>query len=165
MDQGPLSGKRIAITRPAAQSRALIAQLQALGAEPLVCPAIAIAPLADYSALDAAIARLAAYDWLIVTSVNGVHTLLARMAEVGVDQGALEQLKIGAIGPATAQALGQYGLRATFMPSAYVAEAILEEIGDVAGQRILLPRADIAREQLASGLRERGAQVDEIAAY
>src|SRR5262245_60753355 len=142
----PLSGRRIAITRPAAQSRALIAQLHALGAEPLVCPAIAIAPLADYGALDAAIAHLAEYDWLIVTSVNGVHTLLARMSEVGADQAILERLKIGAIGPATAQALAKYGLRAEFMPTAYVAEAILAEIGDVAGQRILLPRADIARE-------------------
>jgi uroporphyrinogen-III synthase len=165
MDQLPLSGRRIAITRPAAQSRALIAQLQALGGESLVCPAIAIAPLADNSALDAAIARLVAYDWLIVTSVNGVHTLVARMAELGADQAALQRLKIGAIGPATAQALAKHGLRAEFMPSAYVAEAILAEIGDVAGQRILLPRADIARELLAAGLRERGAQVDEIAAY
>jgi len=165
MDHRPLAGRRIAITRPAAQSRALNAQLQALGAEPLVCPAIVIAPLADYSALDAAIDRLAEYHWLIVTSVNGVHTLLARMAELSVGQVAIGHLKIGAIGPATAQALAQYGLHATFMPSAYVAEAILAEIGDVAGQRILLPRADIAREQLAIGLRERGARVDEIAAY
>jgi uroporphyrinogen-III synthase len=165
MDHLPLSGRRIAITRPAAQSRALIAQLQALGAEPLVCPAIAIAPLADYSALDSAIACLTEYNWLIITSVNGVHTLLARMAELGADQAALQGLKIGAIGPATAQALAKYSLRAEFMPSAYVAEAILAEIGDVAGQRILLPRADIARELLAIGLRERGAQVDEIAAY
>src|SRR5829696_9167515 len=96
----PLSGRRIVVTRPAAQSRALIAQLQALGAAPLVCPAITIAPLADYSALDAAIARLAEYNWLIVTSVNGVHALLARMAELGADQAALRRLKIGAIGPA-----------------------------------------------------------------
>jgi len=165
MDHHPLSGRRIAITRPAAQSRTLIAQLQALGAEPLVCPAIVIAPLADYSALDAAIARLAGYDWLIVTSVNGVHALLARMGEVGADQAALQRLKLGAIGPATAQALAHYGLHAEFMPTAYVAEAILDEIGDVAEQRILLPRADIARELLAIGLRDRGAQVDEIAAY
>jgi uroporphyrinogen-III synthase len=165
MDHHPLSGRRIVITRPAAQSRALIAQLQALGAEPLVCPAIEIAPLADYSALDAAIVGLAENDWLIVTSANGVHALLARMAELGADHTALQRIKIGAIGPATAQALAQYGLRAAFMPSAYVAEAILDEIGDVAGQCILLPRADIAREILAIGLRERGAQVDEIAAY
>ncbi len=165
MDHHPLSGRRIVVTRPAAQSRALITQLQALGAAPLVCPAIAIAPLADYSALDAAIACLAEYNWLIVTSVNGVHTLLARMAELGADQAALQRLKIGAIGPASAQALVKYGLHAQFMPTAYVAEAILDQIGDLAGQRVLLPRADIAREILAIGLRERGAQVDEIAAY
>lgn len=164
-DQQALSGKRIVVTRPAAQSRALIEQLRALGAEPLVCPAIVIAPLADYAALDAAIAQLGQYDWLILTSANGVRALLDRMAALGADLVPLHGLKIGAIGPATAQLLGQYGLHATFVPSAYVAEAMLDQIGDVAGQRVLLPRADIARELLAVGLRERGAQVDEIAAY
>jgi uroporphyrinogen-III synthase len=165
MEQRPLAGKRIALTRPAAQSRTLIERLSALGAEPLVCPAIAIAPLADYSALDAAIGQLATYDWLIVTSVNGVHSLMGRVAELGADPAPLGRLKIGAIGPATAQALAKYGLSASFMPSAYVAESILDEIGDVAGQRILLPRADIARELLATELRARGAAVDEVAAY
>src|SRR5690349_1661383 len=100
MDYLPLSGKRIVLTRPAEQSRALIAQLEALGAEPIVCPAIAIAPPADYRALDAAIARLAEYDWLIVTSANGVHALLARLAEVGAERAVLGRLKLGAIGPA-----------------------------------------------------------------
>jgi uroporphyrinogen-III synthase len=165
MQHQPLSGKRIALTRPAAQSRGLIERLRALGAEPLVCPAIAIAPLADYAALDAAIGRLAEYDWAIVTSANGVHALVERMRALGADLASLQSLKLGAIGPATAQALAKYGLRAEFMPSAYVAESILDEIGDVAGQRILLPRADIAREALAIGLRERGAEVDEVAAY
>lgn len=161
----PLYAKRIVVTRPAAQAGELVAQLRALGAEPLICPAIAIAPPASYAALDAAIAQLGSYSWLIVTSANGVRALLERMAELGQAPAALQQLRIGAIGPATAQALGEYGLRAEFMPSAYVAEAILEQIGDVAGQRMLLPRADIAREALALGLRERGALVDEIAAY
>ncbi len=161
----PLAGRRIAITRPAGQSAELIAQLRALGAEPLACPAIAIAPPEHFAPLDAAIARLPSYDWLIVTSANGAHALLGRMAALGADTSPLQRLTIGAIGPATAAALAEYGLRASFVPGEYVAEGILAEIGDVAGQRILLPRADIARPALAKGLRAGGALVDEIAAY
>jgi uroporphyrinogen III methyltransferase/synthase len=165
MSHRPLEGKRIVVTRPEAQSAELVARLRALGAEPIVCPAIAIAPPADYALLDAAIARLEQYDWLLVTSANGVRALLRRMAALGRDIAPLQKLQIGAIGPATAEALAEHGLGVGFVPSAYVAEAILDEIGDVAGKRILLPRADIAREMLAIGLRERGAAVDEIAAY
>jgi uroporphyrinogen III methyltransferase/synthase len=165
MYERPLEGKRIVITRPEAQSGGLAMRLRELGAEPIACPAIAIAPPADYAALDAAIGGLDRYDWLIVTSANGVRALLGRMAELGREIAPLRRLSIGAIGPATARALEEHGLRAGFMPTAFVAEAILDEIGDVAGQRILLPRADIAREALAVGLRAKGALVDEIAAY
>jgi uroporphyrinogen III methyltransferase/synthase len=165
MAQRPLEGKRIVITRPEGQSAELVARLRAQGAEPLIRPAIAIAPPSEYAPLDTAIARLAEYGWLLVTSANGVRALLGRMAELGRDHTALARLRIGAIGPATAQALAEHGLTAEFMPDEYVAEALLDQIGDVAGQRILLPRADIAREALAVGLRERGAVVDEIAAY
>jgi uroporphyrinogen-III synthase len=165
MNERPLAGKRVAITRAEDQAGDLVARLRGLGAAPLLCPAIAIAPPADFAALDTAIERLTQYDWLIVTSVNGVRALLGRMGALGKDPLELVHLTIGAIGPATADALQAHGLSASFVPSAYVAEAILAEIGDVAGRRILLPRADIARETLAVGLRERGALVDEIAAY
>jgi uroporphyrinogen-III synthase len=161
----PLHGKRIVVTRPEAQADGLATRLRELGAEPIVCPAIAIAPPADYAPLDAAIARLDTYDRLIVTSANGVRALLGRIAELGRSSAVLRRTPIGAIGPATARALEEHGLRAGFVPTAFVAEAILDEIGDVAGQRILLPRADIAREALAAGLRAKGAFVDEIAAY
>lgn len=165
MQKQLLQGKQIVVTRPDDQSGGLLARLRALGAEPIACPAIMIAPPLDFGALDAAIARLASYDWLLVTSVNGVRALLDRMAALGHDRRALAQLRIGAIGPATADELATHGLRASFVPSAYVAEAILDEIEDVAGKRILLPRADIARDTLAVGLRERGATVDALAAY
>jgi uroporphyrinogen-III synthase len=165
VQERPLQGKRIVITRPVAQAGDLIARLCALGAEPIACPAIAIAPLADYAPLDRAIARLAEYDRLLVTSANGVRALLERMAALGQDAARLRRLAIGAIGPATARMLAEYGLQAGFVPTSYVAEAILHEIGDIAGQRILLPRADIARDALAVGLRAQGAFVDEIAAY
>jgi uroporphyrinogen-III synthase len=165
MTAQPLQGRRIIVTRPEAQAGGLAARLRELGAEPVACPAIAITPPADFAALDAAIDRLDTYDRLIVTSANGVRALLGRMAELSRDIAPLQRLSIGAIGPATARALEEYGLRAGFVPTAYVAESILDEIGDVAGQRILLPRADIAREALAVGLRAKGALVDEVAAY
>jgi uroporphyrinogen-III synthase len=161
----PLASKRIVVTRAEEQSSGLAKRLRELGAEPIVCPAIAIVPPADFAPLDAAIGRLGDFDWLIVTSANGVRALLDRMDALGRGPEALAHLTIGAIGPATAEALIERGLRASFMPSAYVAESILAEIGDVAGRRMLLPRADIARETLAAGLRERGALVEEIAAY
>jgi uroporphyrinogen-III synthase len=165
MEDRPLEGKRIAVTRAEEQAGALLARLRALGADPIASPAIAIVPPDDFAPLDAAISRLAQYDWLIVTSANGVHALLERMAALGHVPAELAHLAIGAIGPATADALVGYGLHAGFVPTAYVAEAILAEIGDVAGKRVLLPRADIAREALAAGLRAKGAAVDEIAAY
>jgi uroporphyrinogen-III synthase len=165
MHDRPLHGKHIAVTRAEEQSAGLLARLHALGATTLICPAITIALPEDFAALDAAIGRLDQYDWLIVTSANGVRALLDRMAALGRPSAQLAGLMIGAIGPATADALAERGLHASFMPSAYVAEAILAEIGDVAGKRILLPRADIARPTLAVGLRALGASVDEIAAY
>ena len=165
MIEQPLAGKRIVVTRAEEQAGGLAEQLRALGAEPIVCPAIAFAPPLDWAPLDAAIAHLDHYDWLIVTSANGVRALLDRMHTLGKDAGMLAHTRIGAIGPATGEALAEYGLRASFMPTAYVAEAILAEIDDVTGRHILLPRADIARAALADGLRERGATVDEIAAY
>jgi uroporphyrinogen-III synthase len=165
MREKPLEGKRIAITRAEEQSAGLLARLRTLGAEPVACPAIAIAPPADFAPLDAAIGRLEQYDWLIVTSANGAHALFDRMAALDKHPAELAHLTIGAIGPATAEALAQHGLQASFVPTAYVAESILAEIGDLAGKRILLPRADIARVTLAVGLRAKGAIVDEIAAY
>jgi uroporphyrinogen-III synthase len=165
MEYQSLQGKRIAVTRAEEQSTGLLARLSALGAATIVCPAIMIAPPTNFAALDAAITRLTEYDWLIVTSANGVRALLDRMNALGRRSVELAHLTIGAIGPATADALAERGLHASFVPSAYVAEAILAEIGDLAGKRILLPRADIARATLAVGLRAMGARVDEIAAY
>jgi uroporphyrinogen-III synthase len=153
MSNGPLQGKRIAVTRAEEQSMGLILRLRALGAEPIACPAIAIIPPSDFAPLDAAIRRLSEYDWLIVTSANGARALIERMAALGKDTAPLERLRIGAIGPATAEALAAHGLKASFVPATYVAEAILAEIGD------------IARETLAVGLRAKGAVVDEVAAY
>jgi uroporphyrinogen III methyltransferase/synthase len=162
---GPLAGRRIVVTRAQAQAGDLVAQLMALGATPLECPAIAIAPPESYDGLDAALDRISGYDWIIFTSVNGVAAVLARLSDRGQDRAVLHGVRIGAIGPATAQALAAAGVPPQFVPATYVAEAIVAQIADVAGQHILLPRADIARAALGAGLRGRGALVDEVTAY
>jgi uroporphyrinogen III methyltransferase/synthase len=161
----PLEGKRIAITRPPEQAAALAERLEALGARTVPLATIAIAPIEDPSALDAAIANLASYDWLVFTSVNGVAAFAERLAACERDWAARGLARVAAIGPATARALEERGVGVDLTPDEYVAEGILEGLGNVAGQRLLLARADIARRALADGLRLRGAEVDEIAAY
>jgi uroporphyrinogen-III synthase len=161
----PLAGKRIAITRPLEQAAALAERLEALGARTIPLATIAIAPVEDPAPLDAAIAGLAGYDWLVFTSVNGVVAFAARLAATGRDWDTRGLARVAAIGPATALALEERGVRVDLTPDEYIAEAILDALGNVAGQRLLLARADIARRALAEGLRLRGADVDEVTAY
>ncbi len=165
----PLTGLRVVVTRPESQSEELCSRLRALGAQPVLFPVIAIVPPEAGGPLDKAIARLAGYDWTIFTSVNGVEHFWTRLKTMDVPSPQTNtspfQGRVAAIGPATAEALRERGVSVDLMPAEYRAEAILDEIGDVAGQRILLPRADIARRALADGLRTKGAQVDEVPAY
>ena len=160
----PLAGKRVLVTRPRSQAAELCDKLAAQGAVPIVFPTIEIASLEDASQLDRAIRHLVQYHWIIFTSVNGVKAFWERLDPSGLtDPHGLP--KVAAIGPATARALQAHGVTATLIPDEYIAEAIVAGIGDVQGRRILLPRADIAREALAIELQKRGAIVDEIAAY
>ena len=160
-----MRGRRIVVTRARAQAAGLIGRLRDLGAEPLECPAISIAPLHDFGELDAAITNLKSYDWVIFTSANGVHAFVSRLHSLGKEMSDLCTRKLGAIGPATQAELHKLGCKPAFMPDTYVAESIVEQIEGVDGCRILLPRADIARQALAIGLRDRGAHVDEVTAY
>jgi uroporphyrinogen III methyltransferase/synthase len=160
-----LAGRHIIITRPREQAPELAVQLEALGARVTALPAIAVEPLEDPTAVDAALARLATYDWIVLTSVNGVRALAERLEHSGRAWSARGRARIAVIGPATARALGEYGVVPDVMPDTYVAESIVEALGNVAGQHILLLRADIARQALAVELRLRGADVDEVAAY
>ncbi len=164
----PLAGLRIAITRPAEQASGLTQALEALGAQVTSLGAIAIVPIEDPTPLDTAIARLGSYDWLVFTSANGVRAFADRLAATGHAWGERGAARVAAIGPATADALAAQGVTVDLLPNAYVAEGILaalEQRGEIAGRRFLLPRADIAREALARELARQGAQVDEIAAY
>jgi uroporphyrinogen III methyltransferase/synthase len=165
LDRMPLLGRRVLVTRSREQASALSERLMELGADPIEFPVIQIAPPEDYSTLDEAIRRLSCYDWTIFTSVNGVKAFVGRLRAQGMDIRALGGVKLCAIGPATAAELSQYCLDVDFVPRRYVAEAIVEGIGDVEGQRILLPRADIARRALAVELAEAGAEVDDVVAY
>ncbi len=165
----PLFGQRVLVTRTREQASVLSARLRALGAEALELPTIRIEAPDDWAPLDGAIARLASYDWIVFTSVNGVRHLWERLAAAGLDARALHGIRLAAIGPATAAELAAHGLQADYVPDEYVAEAVAAGLGDAdlvgRGLRLLLPRADIARPALAILLRERGAVVDEVAAY
>ncbi len=157
MAQSNLAGRRIVITRPEADAARLADRLRALGAVPVVAPAIRI-EFTDPPELDRALSDLTGYQWVVFTSRNGVEAVFRRT-------GSLAGPKVAAIGPATAEALREHGVAPDLVPAEYIAEAILDALGEVSGLRFLLPRADIAREALADGLRGRGAVVHEIAAY
>lgn len=160
-----LQGKRIVATRAQEQSGALVERLEALGATVHVCPMIAIVPPEDCALLDAAIQRMSEYDWLMLTSANAVAALFQRMAALGAAPTLPAHVRVGAVGPATARELAAHGAQPDCVPSVHTAEGMLAELGDMAGRRVLLPAADIARETLAEGLRGRGAYVDVVTAY
>ncbi|MBZ5725266.1 MAG: uroporphyrinogen-III C-methyltransferase [Acidobacteriia bacterium] len=162
----PLSGKRIVVTRAREQADALGARLRALGAEVMEMPTIEIRPAADYGPLDRAIAALASYDWLIFTSANGVRFFLDRLDRSDTDLRAL-RARICAIGPATRAAIEALHLKVDLMGKEYVAEGLIEAFAlhDLAGKRVLLPRAAVARDLAPTELARRGAQVDVVEAY
>ena len=160
----PLAGRRVLVTRPRAQSRPLVDGLIAAGATAVAVPTIRIVPPAAGGPLDRALRRLDAYDWVIVTSANGAQACLARAVALGLDLHAARP-SWAAIGPATAAALREAGVTVAMTPSRFLTEAIPEELPDLAGARVLLPRTDAAPPALAEMLRARGASVDEITAY
>ena len=166
-DSGPLFGKRILVTRSRAQASALSEMLAAEGAEPLEVPTLAFLPLEVYSSLDRAISALHEYSWIIFTSANGVEALFDRMRALGRDSRAMAGVKVGAIGPATAATLERQGIRADIVPTEYVSEGIIHAMEplDLSGTRVLLPRADVGRDELADGLARLGAQVDQVPVY
>jgi uroporphyrinogen III methyltransferase / synthase len=163
----PLLGKKVLITRSREQAGRFATLLREYGAEPVEMPTIQIVPPCSWEALDDAISALRTYDWCIFTSVSGVRAFLARLEAHGRPIADLKGLKIGAIGPATANALQARGLDVAVMPSEYRAEAVVESLSafPMMGSRVLVPRAAIAREVLPRALEARGAQVDVVEAY
>lgn len=164
---GPrLKGKSILITRAAQQAGSLAEQLRDLGATVIEIPSIEIRPPRSYQPLDDAITNIGDYDWLILTSVNGVQALLGRMNHAGLTPEHFGKVKIAAIGPATRKVIESRGLAVTVMPKQYIAESVVEALRDqVRGKRVLLVRAKVARDVIPEELRRAGAQVEVIEAY
>jgi uroporphyrinogen III methyltransferase/synthase len=162
----PLHGQRIVVTRPREQANSLAEPLRHLGAEVIELPTIATAPARDYAALDGAIARLDSYDWLLFTSVNGVRFFLERLDGSAKDLRAIRG-RVCAIGPATREALTQLHLKVDLMADEYVAEGLLARLAEheLAGSRILIARAAVARDVLPVELGRLGAHVDVVDAY
>jgi uroporphyrinogen III methyltransferase/synthase len=166
-DTQPLFGKRVLVTRPAHQSGDFVTRLWEAGAEPIVAPAIAIDPPDDVAAARAAVARVRDYRWVVFTSRNGVDAFFDRLSEIGRDARAFGDTKIAAIGPKTAAALSARGIRVDLMPAAFVNEAVAAELlaRTQRGDRVLLYRAQDARDVLPETLRREGRTVDVVAAY
>jgi len=163
----PLFGKRIVVTRSRAQASQLVAMLEALGADVLVFPTIKIIPPASYAPMDRAIEDIEKYHWIVFTSTNGVQAFFNRLFHLGHDVRALAGIRFCAIGPATGKQLRVYGIVADLQPAEFIGESIVESFQQehIDGKNILLPRADIARANLRTGLESSGAIVDEVTAY
>ncbi len=165
-DNRPLFGKRILVTRARHQSSTLSQLLAERGALSIELPAISI-QAADSAGLDRAILNLKGYNWVLFTSTNGVAAFWQRLHDLKLDSRIFGGLKVGAIGPATAEALQRHGIIVDYIPDVYTSEGLISGLKgqDVAGQRFLLPRADIADKALAEGIGQLGAEVHDVDAY
>jgi uroporphyrinogen-III synthase len=161
-----LSGVRVLVGRARHQAGALSAELRKLGAEVLEIPFIEIRKPRSFRPLDSALRNLASYDWLILTSVNGVEALWERMEKLKLPLSSLDHLRVAAIGPATKKAIEKRGPRVDVVPEEYVAESVVRSLRTrVNGTRVLLVRAKVARDVIPRELRKAGARVDVVEAY
>ena len=166
-DNRPLSGKRVLVTRSREQASVLAELLREQGAEPVEAPVLEIVPPESFDEMDRAIGQLENYDWVVFTSANGVKLFVDRLMSTGHDVRAFGSARLAAIGPATAQELRDRFLNVDFVPSEYVAEDVaagLVGLG-VSGKRVLLPRADLARDVLKVEMEKSGAMVDAVVCY
>ena len=162
----PLAGLRIVVGRARHQASALSSGLRELGAQVIEIPFIEIRKPRSYQPLDTALKNLQDYDWLILTSVNGADALWKRIRKLHLTKRHFKHLKVAAIGPATKKAIEKRGLKVNVVPEEYVAESVVESLRDqVAGKRVLLARARVARDVIPRELRKLGAKVDVVAAY
>jgi uroporphyrinogen-III synthase len=161
-----LSGVRVLVGRARHQASKLSSGLRDLGAEVLEIPFIEIRKPHSYRPLDNALKNLSKYDWLILTSVNGVEAVWERMRKLRLGKKPLRHLQIVAIGPATRQAIEQHVVKVNIVPKEYVAESVVKSLRRrVKGKRVLLARAKVARDVIPRELRKVGARVDLVEAY
>jgi uroporphyrinogen III methyltransferase/synthase len=161
-ERRPLFGRRIVVTRAREQASALRARLTELGAEAIELPAITVKPL------EFELPALTDYSWVVLTSANGVDAFFARgLRARGLDARALAGVKVAAIGPGTAAALTRFGVRADLVPERFVAESLVDAFPEprAEGERVLLARAEQARDVLPDGLQGKGYAVDVVAVY
>ena len=166
-ERKPLFGRRIVITRPRHQAADFADLLEAWGAEVVPFPTIEIAAPDSYDAVDDALRRADQFDWVVLTSANGVRAFFDRIAAIGGDIRDWHRAKFAAIGPQTAKTLTEHGVRVASIPAEYRAEAVVDALAatGIAGKRILLPRAAGARALLPEQLRSLGAVVEEVITY
>ncbi len=162
----PLNGVRVLVGRARHQAGVLSSELRKLGATVIEIPLIEIRKPRSFKPLDAALKQIGQYDWLILTSVNGVEALWERMARLRIEKQRLRHLRVAAIGPATKKAIEQGGLHVDVVPPEYMAESVVRSLRRrIKGKRVLLVRARVARDVIPRELRLAGAQVDVVEAY
>ncbi|HEX2055856.1 MAG TPA: uroporphyrinogen-III synthase, partial [Nitrospiraceae bacterium] len=166
-EQRPLFGRRILVTRAKGQAAEFADLVAAFGGEPICCPMIRIVPPETWDPVDEAIRRMRQYQWLIFTSLNGVGPFMERLRFQGCDARLLAGIRLCCIGPRTARELAWYGLQADLIPTEYQAEGIIEALTgqELHRKRILIARAQVAREILPDQLRAAGATVDVVLVY
>ena len=161
-----LTGVRVLVGRARHQAGALSSELRSLGAQVSEIPFIEIRNPRSFQPLDSALKRIADYDWLILTSVNGVEALEQRLARLRIDRTSLKHLRVAAIGPATKKAIEQVGIKVDVVPKEYIAESVVRSLRRrISGKRVLLVRAKVARDVIPRELRKAGAKVDVVEAY
>ena len=163
----PLEGRTVLVTRAAEQAQSFVDLLEAAGARVLQAPTIVIEPPPSWEPLDRALEALDTFTLVIFTSVNGVTMVDRRLRARGSSWAALADRRVAAIGPATAEALTERGIRVAMVPDDYRAEGLVERLRGVLGpqDRVLLPRAARTRDLLVTELAQLGASVTEVAAY
>jgi uroporphyrinogen III methyltransferase/synthase len=159
LERRPLHGRTVAVTRARPQASALAARLRELGATVVEAPAIRIEPVA------AELPELGGFDLVCVTSPNGAHELWSRLEAAGLDARALAGARLAAIGPGTARALHEHGLRADLVPARAVAEGLVDALAGVPVRRALVVRGREGRDVLPDALRARGAEVEVLVLY
>ncbi|GIK53356.1 MAG: hypothetical protein BroJett014_23290 [Planctomycetota bacterium] len=164
----PLNGLRIAITRERGRAQEMADALAALGAHPVICPMITFLPPQDWTQADEALAKLPTFSWIIFTSINGVMYFCSRAKERGIPMNDIKSHRIACVGEATAAELHKYGVTPDYIPEQQSSEELLAALSrmmKLAGQRLLLPRGDLASPLLRDGLRKQGATVVDPVVY
>jgi uroporphyrinogen III methyltransferase / synthase len=168
----PLEGRTVLVTRAQAQAADFVAELESFGARVVACPTIEIVGPESYAELDEAIENLFGYDWLVFTSANGVEFFLRRLAALGRGANDLDELRVCAVGAATAERLTDAHVHVDVVPAEFRAEGVFAALEGYLGGRerfdrlnFLLPRAAVARDFLPRALEEAGARADAVTAY